>query len=59
MGLDSILPTLLLGLASDPKEADDLAAKHPDIVGRLLEKMDAWWDPGVAAGEAPADEDRA
>ena len=53
MGLDSILPTLLLGLASDPKEADDLAAKHPDI------SSDAWWDPGVAAGEAPADEDRA
>ena len=39
--------TLLFDLGNDPKEADDLAAKHPDVVERLLKKIDSWWDPEI------------
>ena len=39
--------TLLFDLGNDPKEANDLAAKHPDVVERLLKKIDSWWDPEI------------
>jgi len=43
-------------LASDPAEADDVAAAHPDVVQRLAATYDAWWE-GVQADLVNEDRD--
>ena len=35
----------LFNLSKDPKESENLEAKHPEIVARLKQKLDDWWDP--------------
>jgi uncharacterized sulfatase len=36
----------LYDLTADPHEKADLAAKHPDRVRALTDKLDRWWKPG-------------
>ncbi|MBM4000917.1 MAG: sulfatase [Planctomycetes bacterium] len=36
----------LYRLDRDPWESRNLAADHPDVVGRLGDALDAWWQPG-------------
>jgi len=45
----------LFDLATDPGEKTDLAAEHPEVVKKLTESLDRWWDPGrpAAAGAWP------
>ena len=33
----------LYDLAADPFEKEDLAAEHPDIVGKMATHYEAWW----------------
>ncbi len=33
----------LFNLANDPREENNVANQHPDIVGRLADKIDEWW----------------
>lgn len=35
----------LFNLSKDPKESENLEAKHPEIVARLKQKLDDWWNP--------------
>jgi arylsulfatase A-like enzyme len=35
----------LYDLSKDPNETENLAARHPDKVGALSAKLDAWWKP--------------
>jgi len=42
----------LYNLATDPRENDDVAAAHPELVGELRQSIDAWWTPKDAAKAA-------
>jgi uncharacterized sulfatase len=35
----------LYDLAKDPHETENLAAKHPERVTAMKDKLDAWWKP--------------
>jgi arylsulfatase A len=41
---DSATPWQLYDMEADPGETKDIAAKHPDIVRRLSEQYDAWFE---------------
>jgi uncharacterized sulfatase len=37
----------LFDVAADPDELQNLAGKHPDVVGDLRASLDAWWKPAA------------
>jgi uncharacterized sulfatase len=37
----------LFNLEEDPHETENLADSHPEVVRRLAEKIENWWDPGM------------
>ncbi|MDX2035632.1 MAG: sulfatase [Isosphaeraceae bacterium] len=38
-------PVELFEIAADPEEKSDVASKHPEVVRRLREQLDGWWNP--------------
>ena len=44
--------TELFDLAADPQEKENRAAREPAVVGDLRGRLDAWWNPPRAAGQA-------
>lgn len=47
---DDETPIRLHHLAEDPHEKVNLADKHPEIVGRLKARIDAWHQPAIEPG---------
>lgn len=56
-GVDTITDQLY-DLVTDPAEADDVAAAHPDVVAGLRARYDVWFDDIARRGPAPFDPPR-
>ncbi len=44
----------LFDVVADPEETSNVAAEHPDVVERLRQELDRWWDPEARGAARPA-----